>query len=169
MRPSGTWSCAVAACLVSFIAIAPPSLAQITNGTVSGSVKDNSAAVIPGATVTLASATRGTSQETRRPVSADINGWQLSGVYRAGFGTNYLTQAPQNVLDLSVSRLITIGGSRRLELCVDAFNTVNFTTVRHPAGAQSHRSDAGQPGERCRWECRESDGVRRRQRCCAGA
>ena len=72
MRPSGTWSCAVAACLVSFIAIVPPSLAQITNGTVSGSVKDNSAAVIPGATVTLASATRGTSQETTTSAEGDF-------------------------------------------------------------------------------------------------
>ncbi len=55
-------------------------------------------------------------------------------------GTNYLTQAPQNVLDLSVSRLITIGGSRRLELRVDAFNafnTVNFTTVNNTLQVRS--------------------------------
>ena len=47
-------------------------------------------------------------------------------------GTNYLTQAPQNVLDLSISRIVPLPGQRRLEFRIDAFNalnSVNFTTV----------------------------------------
>lgn len=45
---------------------------------------------------------------------------------------NYLTQAPVNILNLSISRSISLAQGRRLELRVDAFNalnTVNFTTV----------------------------------------
>jgi hypothetical protein len=138
------------------------------------------------------------------PVGAVVNGWQLSGVYRAGSGTpytvtysipgispytltgttrvesarvvitgdpgsghssdpyeqfntsafttpstnsnglesgtNYLTQAPQNVLDLSINRIISMGGSRRLELRLDAFNalnSVNFTTVNNTLQVRS--------------------------------
>ncbi len=137
-------------------------------------------------------------------LSAVVDGWQLSGVYRAGSGTpytvtysipgispytltgttrgesarvviasdtgsghnsdpyeqfnaaafrtpainsiglesgmNYLTQAPQNVLDLSISRSITVGGSRRVELRLDAFNalnSVNFTTVNNTLQVRS--------------------------------
>jgi hypothetical protein len=47
-------------------------------------------------------------------------------------GTNNLTQAPMNILNLSISRMISLAQGRRLELRVDAFNalnTVNFTTV----------------------------------------
>ena len=47
-------------------------------------------------------------------------------------GTNYLTQAPVNMLNLSISRIISMAGGRKLELRLDAFNalnTVNFTTV----------------------------------------
>jgi hypothetical protein len=47
-------------------------------------------------------------------------------------GTNYLRQAPVNLLNLSISRIIPLAQGRRLELRVDAFNalnTVNFTTV----------------------------------------
>jgi hypothetical protein len=138
------------------------------------------------------------------PVGAVVNGWQLSGVYRAGSGTpytvtysipgispytltgttrvesarvvitgdpgsghssdpyeqfntsafttpstnsnglesgtNYLTQASQNVLDLSINRIISMGGSRRLELRLDAFNalnSVNFTTVNNTLQVRS--------------------------------
>jgi hypothetical protein len=55
-------------------------------------------------------------------------------------GTNYLTQAPQNVLDLSISRNISLGGGRRLELRVEAFNalnTVDFTTVNNTLQVRS--------------------------------
>jgi hypothetical protein len=55
-------------------------------------------------------------------------------------GTNYLAQAPQNVLDLSISRMIGLGGSRRLELRLDAFNalnSVNFTTVNNTLQVRS--------------------------------
>jgi len=44
-------------------------------------------------------------------------------------GTNYLNYQPQNVLDLSLARFITFGGSRRLELRVDAFNALNSWQV----------------------------------------
>ncbi len=138
------------------------------------------------------------------PISAIVDGWQLSGVYRAGSGTpytvtyaipgispytltgttrlesarvvisgdpgsghggdpyaqfnaaafttpsinsnglesgtNYLTQAPQNVLDLSISRMIPVGGTRRIELRLDAFNalnSVNFTTVNNTLQVRS--------------------------------
>jgi hypothetical protein len=42
-------------------------------------------------------------------------------------GKNYLVGPPQNNLDLSVSKFIRFGGSRRLELRVDAFNALNHT------------------------------------------
>jgi hypothetical protein len=63
MKSSRPWSCAIAAFLALFVGATVTTRAQITNGTVSGSVRDASGAVIPGATVTLTSATRGTSQE----------------------------------------------------------------------------------------------------------
>src|SRR5438132_3526168 len=47
-----------AACLILFVAI--PSYAQITTATVTGTVKDAQGGIIPGATVTLISETRGT-------------------------------------------------------------------------------------------------------------
>jgi hypothetical protein len=50
-------SLALALCL-----IAPSAFAQITTATLSGLVKDSSGAVIPGATVTLTSTTRGSTQ-----------------------------------------------------------------------------------------------------------
>jgi Carboxypeptidase regulatory-like domain len=55
-------------------------------------------------------------------------------------GTNYFTQAPQNVLDLSISRIIPIAGTRRLEVRIDAFNalnSVNFTTVNNTLQVRS--------------------------------
>ena len=55
-------------------------------------------------------------------------------------GTNYMTQAPQNVLDLSTSRIIPVAGRRRLEIRLDAFNvlnTVNFTTVNNTLQVRS--------------------------------
>jgi outer membrane receptor protein involved in Fe transport len=52
------WSIVVAASLL--VAAAVPAWAQITTGTVSGSIKDPTGAVIPGATVVLVSETRGT-------------------------------------------------------------------------------------------------------------
>src|SRR5437899_11256185 len=48
------------AAMIALSAIAAPASAQITTGTVSGTVKDPQGAVIPGAAVTLISETRGT-------------------------------------------------------------------------------------------------------------
>ena len=46
--------------MVALLVVSSPLLAQITTGTVTGSVKDPTGAVIPGATVVLTSETRGT-------------------------------------------------------------------------------------------------------------
>src|SRR5688500_3306251 len=51
---------------------ASPAFAQITSGSVFGSVRDTSGAVIPGATVVLISATRGTSVETSTNENGDF-------------------------------------------------------------------------------------------------
>jgi hypothetical protein len=55
-------------------------------------------------------------------------------------GTNYLTQAPVNMLDLSISRIIPLQHGQRLELRIDAFNalnSVNFTTVNSSLSVRS--------------------------------
>jgi Carboxypeptidase regulatory-like domain len=49
-----------------------PASAQITTGTVSGSLKDAQGAVVPGATVTLVSAARGTATETLTSTQGDF-------------------------------------------------------------------------------------------------
>jgi hypothetical protein len=59
------------AALIVLLTIAPPARAQLTTGTVLGTVKDPQGAVIPGATVTLTSDTRGT---TSAPVVTGANG-----------------------------------------------------------------------------------------------
>ena len=53
-------------------ATAVPVAAQITTGTVSGSVKDAQGAVVPGATVTLVSAARGTRTEAQTSVDGNF-------------------------------------------------------------------------------------------------
>ena len=50
----------VCACLVALLFSAVPATAQITTGTVLGTVKDSTGGVVPGATVVLVSETRGT-------------------------------------------------------------------------------------------------------------
>jgi len=50
----------VAAVVLTVFALAAPAAAQLTTGTVSGTVRDPQAGVIPGATVTLISERRGT-------------------------------------------------------------------------------------------------------------
>lgn len=57
--------------VLSCLASAPAS-AQVTSGSVFGSVKDSSGAVIPGATVVLISASRGTSVETSTNENGDF-------------------------------------------------------------------------------------------------
>ena len=54
----------VFAALALLAVVSSPARAQITTATVTGSVRDTSGGVIPGATVTLVSASRGTSIET---------------------------------------------------------------------------------------------------------
>lgn len=64
----------VSALAVTFVTFASalPALAQMTTGTVAGSVKDPQGAVVPGATVVLISATRGTRTETQTSVEGDF-------------------------------------------------------------------------------------------------
>jgi carboxypeptidase family protein len=50
----------VAAAVIALCAIAAPASAQVTTGTVLGTVRDAQGGVIPGAAVTLTSETRGT-------------------------------------------------------------------------------------------------------------
>jgi hypothetical protein len=42
-------------------------------------------------------------------------------------GVNYMNRAPVNNLDLSLARRFSLGGIRRLELRIDAFNALNHT------------------------------------------
>jgi len=44
-------------------------------------------------------------------------------------GTNYMRYMPQYVLDFSVARFIRFGGTRRLEMRIDAFNALNTMTI----------------------------------------
>src|SRR5687768_14612684 len=59
-------------CLLSSFFAASPAVSQVTSGSVFGSVKDASGAVIPGATVVLISASRGTSVETSTNENGDF-------------------------------------------------------------------------------------------------
>ena len=66
LRSIGTFG----ACIVMLL-LALPAAAQLTTGSVGGTVKDPQGAVVPGATVTLVSETRGTRSI---PVTTDTNG-----------------------------------------------------------------------------------------------
>lgn len=57
---------------IAICAIAFPAAAQITTGTVTGSVKDSQGAVVPGVTVTLVSATQGTKSEAHSNAEGDF-------------------------------------------------------------------------------------------------
>jgi hypothetical protein len=59
------------ACLCSFLAVSP-AFSQLSSGSVFGSVRDASGAVIPGATVVLISASRGTTLETTTNENGDF-------------------------------------------------------------------------------------------------
>ena len=54
------WLSVVATALTIVLALALPASAQVTSGTVSGTVKDSQGGVIPGATVVMTSETKGT-------------------------------------------------------------------------------------------------------------
>src|SRR3954467_11739518 len=72
MKPSraSVWTSAIF--VAAMVCTAVPAVGQITTATVSGVVKDTSSAVIPGATVTITSAARGTSQETTTSAEGDF-------------------------------------------------------------------------------------------------
>jgi hypothetical protein len=80
---------ALALALVVLIGI-PPAGAQVTTGNVTGSVRDAQGAVVPSASVTLVSGTRGTTIEVRgagsiamsaklHPRRRPLRGWTSSG------------------------------------------------------------------------------------------
>ena len=58
--------------LVLLLTTAAPASAQITTGTISGSVRDPQGAVVPGATVTLVGAARGTTMEAQTNADGDF-------------------------------------------------------------------------------------------------
>ena len=53
----------VAVTVVALCALTAPAVAQVTTGTISGTIKDSQGAVVPGAAVTMTSETRGTKLE----------------------------------------------------------------------------------------------------------
>ena len=69
-----TWRIAQAAAvlLVCLLAGAVPAGAQVATGTVTGTVKDGQGGIVPGAMVTLTSATRGTSLDAQTNENGDF-------------------------------------------------------------------------------------------------
>ena len=131
---------------VALFAGARPAQAQITSGSVGGSVKDQQGGVVPGATVTLVSETRGT---TSTPVVTNATGdfvfvnvptdTYTVEVTMTGFKGLKRTGVPVSVGDnVAVGTLtLEVGG---------ASETVNVTSeaARHPGaqrGAFLHRRD----------------------------
>ena len=74
------WQAATAALLVCLIVGAPAAaLAQVTTGTVTGTVKDPQGGTVPGATVTLTSVKRGTSLDTTTNENGDFTFPNVTG------------------------------------------------------------------------------------------
>ena len=68
----------LAAALIVCALVASPALAQITTGTVAGTVKDAQGGVVPGATVVLVSETKGT--KSTPAVSTDTGDYVFPNV-----------------------------------------------------------------------------------------
>ena len=76
---------------------------------------------------------------------------------------------PVNNIDLSVSKSFPLGGRRRVEVRLDAFNalnTVQFSSVNSTANFNSERRQHGhhQPAVRLEWQPDQSQRVRDRER-----
>jgi hypothetical protein len=69
---SPLWRNSLAAALIGLFLWGAPAAAQVATGNVAGTVKDSQSAVIPGATVTLVSQTRGTSTDTTTNATGDF-------------------------------------------------------------------------------------------------
>jgi carboxypeptidase family protein/TonB-dependent receptor-like protein len=106
-----TLACLIAACLLLFVGIGS---AQVTTGTISGTVKDSSGAVLPGAKVVLSNQETGVSRTVQTDSSGRYSASSLSlGNYRVtasleGFQTEVrtgivLTVAREAVVDLALS------------------------------------------------------------------
>src|SRR6187397_1927467 len=62
----------VSSFVIASIGLAASALAQATSGTVAGTVKDTQGGIIPGATITLISETRGTTFDTQSGVTGEF-------------------------------------------------------------------------------------------------
>ena len=71
MNPARTFTLLASVALLVVVGVAPAA-AQITTATVAGTVHDTSNASIPGATVTLTSATKGVTTETQTSAEGDF-------------------------------------------------------------------------------------------------
>src|SRR5262245_38258022 len=147
--------------MAAFILISPPLLAQITTGTVAGSVKDPSGAVIPGVTVVLTSETRGTksaptvTNETGDFVIPNVTpdtyslevslegfktaqraGIVVSGGARVGLGTTVIEPGAieETVTVTGVSPLVqTQSGERSFAVTSEQIDTLPFARLNFTA------------------------------------
>ena len=108
MRMSRTCVWAVVTQLAMIVVTAGPVLAQITSATMSGVVKDSSGAVIPGATVTLASA-----DPRHEPGNDDVYRGRLCVSDRSGRHLH----AEGHIAGLQDARTAGSGGARGRQDC----------------------------------------------------
>lgn len=108
--------------IVALLLVVSPALAQITTGTVSGSVKDEQGGVVPGATIVLISEARGTKSA---PVVTNETG-------------NYVfpnvtpdTYTADHTVDLAIARNIRLGGNRVFQVRFDIFNAFNTVVINN--------------------------------------
>jgi hypothetical protein len=141
--------------------VSPPLLAQITTGTVAGTVKDPSGAVIPGVTVVLTSETRGTksaptvTNETGDFVipnvtpdtyslevtlegfkTAQRSGIVVSGGARVGLGTTVIEPGAiaETVTVTGMSPIVqTMSGERSFAVTAEQIDTLPFARLNFTA------------------------------------
>ena len=147
--------------MATLILVSPPLLAQITTGTVAGTVKDPSGAVIPGVTVVLTSETRGTksaptvTNETGDFVipnltpdsyslevtlegfkAAKRGGIVVSGGARVGLGTTVIEPGAiaETVTVTGMSPIVqTMSGERSFAVTAEQIDTLPFARLNFTA------------------------------------
>ena len=120
----------LAMALIALCAAAVPASAQITTGSVAGTVKDPQGGVIPGAPVTLISETRGT---------------QLSDVFSNSSGDFSFVNVPPDRYTLQVS-MTGFKTAKRTGISVSAGDRALSRRGHH----RSRRPDRDHPGNRAR-------------------
>jgi Carboxypeptidase regulatory-like domain/TonB-dependent Receptor Plug Domain len=70
---------------------------------------------------------KGYSDDPYRMFNTSVFGPPQPGTLGFDSGKNYMRRAPTNNLDLSLAKRIPLGGVRRLEIRIDAFNALNHT------------------------------------------